>query len=230
MNTVICTGVMLTRVDYQEADRILRVMTDTRGKVSLIAKGARRQKSKLAGGIELFSISQLSYIPGKRDIGTLISSRLMTHFGNIVKDIERTMFGYQVLKSINKVTEDAAGSEYFELIQATLQGLDDDSILLITVRLWFQMQLLKLLGHSPNLSTDNTNSPLEVRGKYQFDQEAMLFIPHTSGTFTANHIKLLRVALRATTPAVVSRVTVPEQELTLAETLSAAMLQNYVRV
>jgi DNA repair protein RecO (recombination protein O) len=44
-------GVVLTRINYAEADRILTVLTEDFGKVSLIAKGTRKEKSKLAGGI-----------------------------------------------------------------------------------------------------------------------------------------------------------------------------------
>jgi recombinational DNA repair protein (RecF pathway) len=54
------------------------------GKLSLMAKGVRKVKSKLAGGIELFSTSEITYIPGRGSVGTLVSSRLMRHYGGIV--------------------------------------------------------------------------------------------------------------------------------------------------
>ncbi len=113
MNQIVTKGIVLTRTDYGEADRIITMLTPDQGKVRVIAKGVRRVKSKLAGGIELFSVSSITYIPGRKEIGTLVSTRLQQHFGNIVKDIDRTMLGYELLKRLNKATEDDVDDDYF---------------------------------------------------------------------------------------------------------------------
>ena len=76
-------GIVLSRTDYGEADRIINILTPEQGKIALMARGVRKPKSKLAGGIELFSISDISYIKGKGEIGTLISVRLKKHYANI---------------------------------------------------------------------------------------------------------------------------------------------------
>ena len=75
MKTISTQAIVLKRSNYREADRILRVITPDRGKISLIAKAVRKPKSKLAGGIELFSVNEISYIEGKSDLSTLVSSR-----------------------------------------------------------------------------------------------------------------------------------------------------------
>ena len=41
-------GYVLRRTNYGEADRILNIITPS-GKISAIAKGVRKEKSKLAG-------------------------------------------------------------------------------------------------------------------------------------------------------------------------------------
>ena len=94
MKQIVTRGIILSRTDFGEADRILTILTHEQGKIRGIAKGVRKVKSKLAGGIELFSISQISFIQGKSDIYTLTSTRLEKHFGNIVHDIDRTMYAY----------------------------------------------------------------------------------------------------------------------------------------
>ena len=48
-------AIVLRRTNYGEADRILQLLTP-KGKRSVMAKGARRERSKLAGGIELFAL------------------------------------------------------------------------------------------------------------------------------------------------------------------------------
>ena len=48
-------AIVLRRTNYAEADRVLQLLTP-KGRRSVIAKGVRRERSKLAGGIELFAI------------------------------------------------------------------------------------------------------------------------------------------------------------------------------
>src|SRR5579872_6898091 len=105
MKQIVTNGVVLRRINYQEADRIITFLTDDHGKVTAMARGVRRANSKLAGSIELFGTSQITILPGKGDMSTLISARLVKNYGNIVKDFARTQIGYEVLKLINKNIE-----------------------------------------------------------------------------------------------------------------------------
>ena len=139
MNQIVSVGIILARTNFGEADRIITILTPDHGKVRLMAKGVRRIKSKLAGGVELFSISDITFITGRGEIGTLISSRLKTHFNEIAKDIDRTMYGYEMLKVINKVTEDMAGEEYFNLLSVALEALNQSSLSLESLSLWFKI-------------------------------------------------------------------------------------------
>lgn len=200
MNQLVTSGIVLRRIDYQEADRILTILTPDQGKIGLIAKGARRAKSKLAGGIELFSISDITFISGRKDIGTLTSSRLKRHFPHITADIDRTMLGYDFLKQIDRITEQASEAGYFDLLEAALSGLDEEQLSLELCELWFSLQLLKLTGHSPNLRTDESGKKLVADERYNFDFGDMQFMKHSAGRYEAGHIKLLRLAISQSSP------------------------------
>ncbi len=125
MKQLTAQGVVLSRTEYGEADRIITFLTPDMGKVRVMAKGVRKQKSKLAGGVELFSISDITYIQGRGDLHTLVSSRLVTHYGNIVTDLDRTMFGYEMLKILTRVLEDEGGPEFYELLIVSLEILNN---------------------------------------------------------------------------------------------------------
>lgn len=187
------SGVVLARTDYGEADRIITFLTPDQGKVRVIAKGVRRQKSKLAGGIELFSISDITYIIGRGDLHTLVSTRLEQHFGNIVKNIDRTMLGYEFLKIINRVLEDEGGEEYYILLVAGLAILNTPVAPKDLAECWFLLQLMRLHGHLPNLTHDVKGGDLPVGGTFKFSIDDMAFFVSPSGEFTQNHIKLLRL-------------------------------------
>jgi recombinational DNA repair protein (RecF pathway) len=154
----------------------------------------------------LFSISQITYLPGRGELGTLISTRLQTYYSNIVKDIERTMLGYELLKRVNRITEDAAGEEYFTLLQKTIAGLDDLRLEANLTELWFIMQLLHVSGHAPNLKNDIDGNKLEAGKRYLFDFDRMAFGEQEGGPYGANHIKLLRLAHATEDPLVLKQV------------------------
>lgn len=193
MNQQVTTGIVLARVDYGEADRIITFITPDAGKLRLMAKGVRRIKSKLAGGVELFSVTNITYIRGRGDIGTLVSARLVTYYGHIVEDISRTMLGYELIKQLNKATEDEPEVDYFHLLEQAFAALNDAAILPELIKLWFSAQLLRFAGHTPNLQTDADGAKLDPAAAYSFDFEAMAFRPYPDGTFGADHIKFLRL-------------------------------------
>jgi DNA repair protein RecO (recombination protein O) len=203
---VVTTGIVLIRRDFQEADRIITVLTPDYGKVGMIAKGVRRPNSKLAGGIELFSVSNITYLPGRGELSTLVSSRLITHYSNIVKDIQRTMLGYDLLKRLNRATEDNTGPEYFTILQNSLEGLNDLGLAPEITELWFTMQILKFSGHAPNLRTDIKGDKLDESTNYLFDIDEMAFKEQKNGPHNAKHIKLLRLASGTETPLILKQV------------------------
>ncbi len=193
MKTLKTKAIVLSRVNYGETDRILTVITPDLGKLRLIARGVRVIKSKLAGGIELFSVNDISFIKGRSDVYTLTSSRLSQNYGHIIKDINRVQFGYEILKTIHKTTEDVTDKEFFNLLEFSLSTLNDVRIPLDLSRIVFMSRLLAVSGHAPNLNKDNSGKILSESSKYKFDIETMAFYPEESGNYTANDIKFLRI-------------------------------------
>jgi DNA repair protein RecO len=227
---ILTKGIILIRTDFGEADRIITVLTPDHGKLRLMAKGVRKVKSKLAGGIELFSVSDITYIAGKREIGTLISSRLEAHYGNIINDIDRVQLGYELIKTLNKATEDQPEAEYFELLNNAFAALDNPAVKSELISLWFHAQLLKEAGHTPNLKTDTNHQPLDEKQKYNIDLEAMTFSPHDKGRFDAAQIKLLRLAFSSHDALTLSQVTGLEKLIPPVGRLIQAMLATHIRI
>jgi DNA repair protein RecO (recombination protein O) len=230
MKQQLTTGIVLARTNYGESDRILTVLTSSYGKLHLIAKGVRKERSKLAGGIELFSISNFSFIKGRGDIDTLTSSRLIQHYSHIVGDIERVQLGYELIKLINKGTEDNIGNDYFELLKTALQALDTLTIDENLIRAWFYAQLLRLDGHSPNLRTDQNGQKLKVDQNFNFRLDDAVLIPEDSGQLTTDHVKFLRLIFSDNQPKTLQQVKDSRQLLSSCFPVVQAMLNTFVRV
>lgn len=222
-------GIVLSRTNYGEADRIITVLTPDQGKLTLMARGVRRPKSKLAGGIELFSTSDISFMRGRGEIGTLISTRLIKHYDNIVKDIDRVRLGYDLLKMLHRATEDQTEPAYYELLEQILPALDDHSIDTNLVRLWFSAQLLRLAGHQPNLHTTASGQKLQAGQIYNFDYDAMSFTPYEEGTYNTDDIKFLRLIFSGNRPAVLAKVTGSKILIQHTISLVETMQRSYIR-
>lgn len=230
MNQLHSLGIVLKRVDFGEADRIITVLTPDAGKLTFIAKGVRRVKSKLAGGIELFSISEMVYVKGKGSVNTLVSTRLVRHFGHIVENIESTMLGYDLLKLLNTVTEDASEEAYFTLVAQAFATLDDRSVPIELTKVWFSAQLLRLAGHTPNLRTAVDGTKLQAGARYNFDFEAVALSESDEGDFGANEIKFLRLLFAESNPRALSVVEGAEKYAILLDGLVTLVRQNHLRI
>lgn len=204
-NVIRTQAIILRRTDYGEADRILQLLTPDHGKLSLIAKGVRKEKSKLAGGIELFAVSDVGFITGKSDIGTLTGARLDKYFSHIVEDYDRTQLAYEAIKQISRAAESVTEAAFFELLRQLFAALDDHDVPLQLVETWFWLQLNILLGLGLNLTTDSSGMKLVEDSNYEFDEADMTFIYRPEGRFTTDHIKLLRL-LSARPPQVAAQV------------------------
>jgi DNA repair protein RecO (recombination protein O) len=229
MNQITTKAIILSRTDFGEADRILTLLTPDHGKLRLMAKGVRKVKSKLAGGIELFSVSDIVFIRGRGDIGTLVSTRLIHHYGSVVNDVNRTMLGYDLIKMLARVTEDEAEDDYFVLLEQTFAALDDTTIDLQLIRAWFVMQLLRIGGHAPNLHTDPAGNKLTADKRYEFSYDDMAFSVRPEGHFTADHIKFLRVGFSGNQPHVLQKIAGYKNLLDVVTPLIQTAGQTYLR-
>ena len=205
MKPIRTQAIVLRRTNYGEADRILQLLTPNYGKISVMAKGARREKSKLAGGIELLAVSDITLISGKSEIWTLTGAKMDTFFAHILNDYNRLQFAYEAIKQVSRATEQVSDSAFYVLLETVLRSLNNADIDLDITVAWFWLQLSILLGTGLNLSTDVNGMQLVEDKNYAFDAESMAFWFLQGGEFTTSHIKLLRL-LSAQPPEVVAKV------------------------
>ena len=197
-------AIILRRTNYGEADRVLKLITPN-GQRSVMAKGVRKEKSRLAGGIELFAVSDITIHTGKGSLGILTSARLIEFFSHIVEDYDKLQFGYEVVKQVSKNSDNFDDENLFTLAEQSLKALDDEQIDLRITKTWFWLQLAILLGVGMNLVTDSNGEKLITDQQYNYADQADSFHPSDKGDYIAEHIKLLRL-LSAQNPQVASKV------------------------
>ncbi len=185
-------AIVLRRTDYAEADRVLQLLTP-KGRRSVIAKGVRRERSKLAGGIELFSLCDVVVRSGRGELGILTSARLAAFYRHILEEYERMQFGYTALKLVARATETIDEPEWFSVLSQTLEQLNELSVERQLVETWFYLRYAELLGDELNLRTDVTGQRLEADKLYMYDENEKALRPSQQGNIGADHIKFLRL-------------------------------------
>lgn len=198
-------AIVLRRTNYGEADRILNLLTADRGTLSVIAKGARKPKSKLAGGLELFAVCDITVAMGRGDMGLVTSARIKEFYSNILKNYERTELAYLCIKQVNQAVQTVAEPEFYMLLRGSLHYLNDLAIDWRLIELWFRLNLKSLLGHGLNTAIDRSGSKLAEYQTYHYDFAEHAFYADKNGRFASQHLKVLRLAA-VKNPAILQQV------------------------
>jgi DNA repair protein RecO len=214
-------AIVLSRVDYGERDRILTLLCEEQGKVSVLAKGVRSEKSRLAGGIELLCESEVSFIDTRSSLKTLTGARLSVHFSGLSKEIRRMQQAFSYIKVLNGITEDGTGQEYYTTLLTAFMSLNDEAYDPRLVDIWFNLQILQLSGSAPNLRME-TGEEAEM---FEFNFDGQQFLSRESGAFNRNDLKLLRLCSTQAKPPKIQNQLGSEDRL---QTLTRTLLKSNV--
>lgn len=186
-------AIVLRRTNYGETDRILNFLTPE-GKISALAKGVRKEKSRLAGGIELFSIADIVVHQGRSDLGTLTSARMICFYNNILSDLSRLELASECLRRVERISEQVDNPDYFNILSQTLAGLHQQTSPEL-VKTWFSFNLAKASGEEINLFTDVDGAALSQDVNYFWDGAESALRSDSRGNIGAPEIKLARLIL-----------------------------------
>ncbi len=184
---------VLRRTNYAETDRVINLITPE-GKISAMAKGVRKEKSKLAGGIELFCLIDVVIHQGRNEFGMLTSAKMLQYYENIVIDLQKLELGSMVLKQVSRAAEHGDSPEYFSLVEQTMPALNGKTNLEL-IESWFLLNLARVSGEELNLHRDTKGNKLEPNQTYVWDNLESALKPQVGGNIGANEIKLMRLML-----------------------------------
>jgi DNA repair protein RecO (recombination protein O) len=143
-------GVIMHRRDQGEADRVVRLCTPS-GKVDVLAKGARKVRSRKAGHIELFARASfvLSRVPNYWDI--ISQAETLEPHSRLRSDLLRGAYARYAVELLDRFLSDGEGNAAaFDLLNHTLAWLCEADDLDIVAR-FYEQHLLGLAGFRPEL-------------------------------------------------------------------------------
>lgn len=188
-------GYVVRRTNYGESDRILNIITPV-GEFSVIAKGVRKPRSKLAGAIEMFTLTDYNIHLGRSELGIVTGAKMVRHYREIMKDYSRMELAGVVLKRVGKVADSLDSPDLFKIADQCLSGLDEGWDLSL-IEAWFLLHLMHATGEDVNLYRDSNGVKLMADKRYYFDGVQLSFVENEHGEYGANEIKMLRLLTTA---------------------------------
>ncbi|HUY96852.1 MAG TPA: DNA repair protein RecO [Verrucomicrobiae bacterium] len=142
-------GIVLRRVDYADADRILTLFTGGHGKVGAIVRGARRPRSRLSPALDLFSRCSLQLAPGRGGLVVVTQAeRLSRPWPG--HDLTRTACAGVVAGVADAVLEEAhAQPRLYSLVATTLTQVADPRRDARAELAWFALEAADQVGYRP---------------------------------------------------------------------------------
>ncbi|GFO58279.1 DNA repair protein RecO [Geomonas silvestris] len=143
-------AIVLRLIDYGEADRIATLFTLEQGRISGIARGAKKSRKRFGGALESFAHLKLQIQQGS-GMATLLSADIGSIFPTIRTELERIGSAAYACELVERLTPEAEPApRLFRLLFCYLEHLDRASPS-PSDRRFFAVNLLKILGYQPEL-------------------------------------------------------------------------------
>jgi DNA repair protein RecO (recombination protein O) len=148
-------AVVLRSIRYGEADRILHVYTPNRGRLSAIAKGVRKTRSRFGGRLEPFCRVELVLHEGRSDLLTVTGAQTLAPFSRLRSNGAAIDAAARACDAVNRLFGEAESAEpVYHLLCNELTLLDADAAAhaQLANQLAFRLKLLVAGGFAPYLA------------------------------------------------------------------------------
>jgi DNA repair protein RecO (recombination protein O) len=162
MSSLVVKGLVLREASYRESSKMLTVLTDTLGKISVSAKGAVRKNSKIGAASQLFAFSEMT-LSESRDRYYLNEATTIELFDGLKADIAAFSLGAYFLELLETVCQEAVvETEVLTLGLNALWLLGSGKKSAVLIKSAFELRLMCLLGYMPETSAcSGCNSSLD---------------------------------------------------------------------
>ena len=151
MANIKLNGIVIAENNMGDYDKMLTMLTPNYGKISCVAKGARRQQSALLAGTQLFCFGEYLMYKGTNTYH-INSCETIEIFYNLRTDLDKLKYAIHINKIIQDVTEE--NENCYKILQLFLNTLytisetDKDKDFVLAV---FKFRLLTILGFTPRV-------------------------------------------------------------------------------
>ena len=151
MSNVKINGIVLSESNMGDFDKMLTMLTPNVGKISCVAKGARRPKSALLAGTQMFCFGEYLVYKGTQTYH-INSVEPIEVFYNIRIDLDKLKYAVHINKIIQDVTHENQNCyKILQLLLNTLYVISETDKNLDMILGIFKLRLLCILGFTPQI-------------------------------------------------------------------------------
>ena len=156
---------------YKETSLIVTFLTEKKGKISAVAKGAKRKNSRLSGNLEPFQCLNIDY-RGKSDLKSLVLAEPIEVFEDFFGS-ENLYSAFYVNELINYLVAQADESmEIFDIYKKCISNLKRNNQIEKILR-DFELNILSVLGYEINFLSDyDSNEPIINGLSYKYSPQS----------------------------------------------------------
>lgn len=142
-------GIVIAVKDWGETDRLIMLFSKEKGKIGVLAYGAKRPRSQLAGGMQLFTHVEVSLQPGKI-FEQVKQCTIKNSYRHITEDLIKMSYGMFMLEVVNELCpERQPENRLFANLLKALALLGERNPRLVALA--WAWQVLAEVGLSPQL-------------------------------------------------------------------------------
>lgn len=150
MSTEKTDAIVIRLADFSESSRVVTLFSREFGKISALAKGAKRLKGPFESALDLLSLVRVVFIrKSSGGLDLLTEAQLQRRFRPPVHSLDRLYAGYFVAELLDGLTEvHDPHHQLFEEAALTIDRLATDVDFRLTLAR-FEVALLREIGHLP---------------------------------------------------------------------------------
>ena len=146
-----CNGVVIKTQDYRENDKLVWLYTDNLGKITMIAKGAKKSKSKFFANTIPLCYGEYLLFKGK-SLFVLQEGKINNSFQGLLDNLDKLTYSSYVCELIDiALVEGEKNIQVFKEFLTTLYLLNTDALDYELLIRYFELKLLKATGYGLNL-------------------------------------------------------------------------------
>jgi DNA repair protein RecO (recombination protein O) len=145
-------AIVINSRDWKETSKIVTFFTSSHGKLTAIAKGARRKNNPFRNYLQLFAYLNLVYYEKEgRELQVVSQCSELESFQGLREDLVKTAYASYFVQLVDEMVRGKEGSEeLFRLLLAALYWLKEEGSSEMLAR-FFELHLLRVLGYNPML-------------------------------------------------------------------------------